>query len=246
MKTLRSLMFALIIAYVNFAMISPAQNPSASVTVTNQSAPEKTVADRLAQYGAMARARLRPHFERAGISYPPQALAFVGLKQEKSLEIYARQGTNGFKFICAYPVLAASGVAGPKLREGDRQVPEGIYGIEWLNPNSSYHLSMRIGYPNAFDRAQAAKENRTKLGGDIMIHGAAKSVGCLAMGDEASEDFFVLAADTGIENITVILAPVDFREGKTVPADARLTEWSASLHETIRARLKDFPKEQKP
>ena len=93
------------------------------------------------------------------------------MKQEKLLEIYAKQGTNGFKFVCAYPVLAASGVAGPKLREGDRQVPEGIYGIEWLNPNSSYHLSMRISYPNAFDRAQAAKENRTKLGGDIMIHG---------------------------------------------------------------------------
>jgi len=246
MKTLLALMSILIMACMNFAMTSTAQTPSTSVTVTNQSAWEKTIADRLAQYGAVARARLRPHFERAGISYPPRALAFVGLKQEKSLEIYARQGTNGFKFIRAYPVLAASGVAGPKLREGDRQVPEGIYGIEWLNPNSSYHLSMRIGYPNAFDRAQAAKENRTKLGGDIMIHGDARSVGCLAMGDEASEDFFVLAADTGIENIAVILSPVDFREGKSIPVDAKLTEWSSALYETIRARLKDFPKEQKP
>ena len=194
-----------------------------------------------------ARARLKPHFERAGVSYPPKELAFVGLKQEKRLEIYARQGTNGFKFICAYPILAASGVAGPKLREGDRQVPEGIYNIEWLNPNSSYHLSMRIGYPNAFDREQAAQEGRTNLGGDIMIHGDARSVGCLAMGDPASEDFFVLAADTGIENITVVLAPVDFRMGKDVPENAKPTDWTPALYESIRAKLKEFPmKSEKP
>lgn len=229
-----------------FVMTATAQTQSVPATGTNQPSVEKTVADRLEQYGATARTRLRPHFEQAGISYPPQALAFIGLKQEKSVEIYARQGTNDFKFIRAYPVLAASGVAGPKLREGDRQVPEGIYNIEWLNPNSSYHLSMRIGYPNAFDRAQAAKENRTKLGGDIMIHGDARSVGCLAMGDEAAEDFFVLAADTGIENITVILSPVDFRAGKAVPADAKLTDWTASLYETIGSRLKAFRKEQQP
>lgn len=214
----------------------------------NEKAPpaEKTVADRLREYGPEARARLKPAFDKAGISYPPPRLAFVGLKQEKQLQIYAGAGTNGYKFVRSYPILAASGVAGPKLREGDRQVPEGIYPVEWLNPNSSYHLSMRIGYPNAFDREQAAREKRTNLGGDIMIHGDARSVGCLAMGDEAAEDFFVLAADTGIENITVILTPVDFRQGKALPADARLPDWSETLYETIRARLKDFPAEATP
>lgn len=222
------------------------QNLGAAPAPTNEVAQPKTVAERLSEYGEAARARLKPHFDRARISYPPKELTFVGLKQEKLLEIYAKQGTNGFTFVRAYPVLAASGEAGPKLREGDRQVPEGIYRIEWLNPNSSYHLSMRISYPNAFDRQQAAKEKRTKLGGDIMIHGDARSVGCLAMGDEAAEDFFVLAADTGIERITVILAPIDFREGKAVPPDAKLTEWSDALYESIRARLKEFPKERKP
>lgn len=202
---------------------------------------EYTVAERLDQYGAGARARLKPHFDKAGVIYPPSELVFVGLKEEKSLEVYARNGTNALKFIRAYPVLAASGVAGPKLREGDRQVPEGIYPIEWLNPNSSYHLSMRIGYPNEFDRAQAAKEGRTQLGGDIMIHGKAKSVGCLAMGDEAAEDFFVLAADVGIKNITMILAPVDFRAGKAVPTNAKLTEWTPALYEQIKARLAKLP-----
>lgn len=200
-----------------------------------------TIAERLQQYGAAARARLSPHFAKQQVSYPPSELIFVGLKAEKLLEVYAKSGTNNLQLIRTYPILAASGVAGPKLREGDRQVPEGIYRIELLNPNSSYHLSMRIGYPNAFDRALAAKEGRTKLGGDIMIHGKAKSVGCLAMGDEAAEDLFVLAADTGLEKITVILAPVDFRSGKTAPASAKLPEWTTELYAQIKSRLGELP-----
>jgi murein L,D-transpeptidase YafK len=204
-----------------------------------------TTEERLQQYGTAARARLKPYFEKQSIAYPPSELIFVGLKEEKVLEIYARSGTNDFKFIRSYPILAASGVAGPKLREGDKQVPEGIYPVEWLNPNSSYHLSMRIGYPNAADRAQAAKEGRSNLGGDIMIHGKAKSVGCLAMGDEAAEDFFVLAADTGIEHITVILTPVDFREGKALPKDAKTYDWTDEIYAQIKERLAKLKKEQK-
>ena len=207
-------------------------------------AKEFTVAERLEQYGTNARARLVPYFEKQKVAYPPTELIFVGLKEEKILEIHAKSGTNDFKFIRSYPILAASGVAGPKRREGDRQVPEGIYGMDLLNPNSSYHLSMQISYPNSLDRAQAAKEGRTNhLGGEIMIHGDAKSVGCLAMGDEASEDFFVLAADTGITNITVILTPVDFRAGKTVPKNAKLTEWTPALYEEIKTRLAKLSRE---
>ena len=59
--------------------------------------------------------------------------------------------------ICVYPVLGASGVLGPKLKEGDRQVPEGVYRVPELNPNSDFHLSLRLDYPNEFDRAQGAR-----------------------------------------------------------------------------------------
>lgn len=200
-----------------------------------------TIAERLDQYGVSARARWLPFFERAGVTYPPQQLVFVGLKEEKMFQVYGKSDTNGFTLVRSYPILAASGVAGPKLREGDRQVPEGIYAIELLNPNSSYHLSLRVNYPNDFDREQARKEQRTNLGGDIMIHGKAKSIGCLAMGDEAAEDLFVLAADTGLTNISVILSPVDFRAGKAVPENARLTPWSEGLYREIKARLAELP-----
>ncbi len=213
-------------------------SPSPGRTATN-----KTVADRLAQFGDAARSRMRPNFERAGVSYPPRQLTLIGLKAERVVQIYAADAGGVERFVCVYPILAASGESGPKLREGDRQVPEGVYPIESLNPNSDFHVSLRIGYPNEFDRRQANVEGRKKLGGDIMIHGGAASIGCIAVGDEAVEEFFVLAADVGIENITVILSPVDFRDGKAVPPDANLPEWSKSLYEAIRARLKDYPKE---
>lgn len=102
------------------------------------------------------------------------------------------------------------------------------------------YLSLRIGYPNAWDRAQAEHEGRTQLGGDIMIHGGAASVGCLAMGDEAAEDLFILAADTGARNIAVVLSSVDFRTGKTVLAEPA-HPWVDSLYASIRNRLGQLP-----
>jgi hypothetical protein len=202
---------------------------------------DKTVEERLQEYGPAARARLKPYFDAKKVAYPPARLTLVGLKQERILEIYAAGTNQDLKFIRAYPILGASGGPGPKLKEGDRQVPEGIYPVEWLNPNSLYHLSFRIGYPNEFDREQAKLESRANLGGDIMLHGGSGSVGCLAMGDPAAEDFFVLAADTGITNITIIISPVDFRQGKTVAITGKFPEWTGGLYETIKAKLAELP-----
>lgn len=83
--------------------------------------------------------------------------------------------------------------------------------VESLNPDSLYHLALRIDYPNADDRARAREDGRTQLGGDIMIHGSTGSVGCLAMGDEGAEDLFVLAGDVGFERLRVWIVPTDFR-----------------------------------
>src|SRR5580765_5166316 len=78
-----------------------------------------TIAERLEQYGPAARARLAPYFQKQAVAYPPSQVVFIGLKQEKLLQVYARSGTNGFAWIRSYPILAASGGIGPKLREGD-------------------------------------------------------------------------------------------------------------------------------
>jgi murein L,D-transpeptidase YafK len=197
----------------------------------------KTVQQRLEQYGQTVRKRLLPYFETAKIPYPPRKVIFVGLKHEKTLEVWAYDKENRFKLIRTYPILAASGRLGPKLKEGDRQVPEGPYRIESLNPNSMFHLSLRINYPNEFDRQQAKRENRTNLGGDIMIHGSNASIGCLAMGDQTAEDLFVLAAETGIEHISVILSPVDFRKKAFPKVTYPLPEWTGILYEQIKQEL---------
>jgi murein L,D-transpeptidase YafK len=156
--------------------------------------------------------------------------------------LYAKAGEPKapWKLVRAYPVLAASGHLGPKLREGDLQVPEGVYGIDYLNPNSLYDVSMRVSYPNAFDQARAAEEGRNNLGGAIMIHGRAASVGCLAMGDVSAEELFTLAAAVGKERIRVILTPVDFRS-EPRPAVDGAPAWVGTLYGQIEAALKELP-----
>lgn len=204
--------------------------------------PHYTIDKRLEMHGAEARNTLRPLFKRAGVAYPPRRLTFVGLKRERRLLIYAAGEDGVMRYITAHKILGASGHLGPKLREGDRQVPEGLYKIDFLNPNSSNHLSMRIDYPNALDRAQGAKDKRARLGGEIYIHGKSTSAGCLAMGDRAIEPIWVLAADTGIHNIEVIMSPLDFR-ARSLPrrASRRRPAWVKQRHERIADALKALP-----
>jgi murein L,D-transpeptidase YafK len=185
-----------------------------------------TVAERVTQVGAVARERLVPRFRQSGVAYPPSQVILVGLKEEQILELWAADAPKQMHLVHRYPILGASGGSGPKLREGDFQVPEGVYRVELLNPNSRFHLSLRLDYPNAFDRARAAEEGRTELGGDIMIHGGTASIGCLAMGDPAIEELFILAADVGLARIEVLLCPVDLR---ITPAPAVRTPQPAWL-----------------
>lgn len=199
-----------------------------------------TVAERVAEYGPAARARLEPHFWAAGVAYPPSRVVLLGLKQERRLELYAGGAGDGPVFIRAWPIIGASGKLGPKLREGDRQVPEGLYRIDSLNPNSRFHLSLRIDYPNEFDRRIAAAERRGNLGGDIFIHGGSASVGCLAMSDPVAEELFTLVADIGRENVEVVIVPVDLRRS-AVPPELH-TGWRVELYDALSRRLAALPR----
>lgn len=195
---------------------------------------KKSVEDRIKQFGASVQNRLAPDFKRIGISYPPEKITIIGIKQDKILEVWV---SDPPQFLKAYPILGASGVLGPKLHEGDRQVPEGLYQIESLNPNSLYHLALRVNYPSQFDKAKGHADGRKNLGGDIMIHGKNCSIGCIAIGDEAAEELFVLAAKTGIEKISVILTPVDFRE-RELPAEMpSIPDWTQELYDSIKQEL---------
>ena len=199
----------------------------------------RTVQEVVREYGPTAEARLKPYFDRAGISYPPYRIALLAFKLEKELELWARL-EGAWTYIRKYPILAASGKAGPKLREGDRQVPEGIYRVVSFNPNSAYHLSIKLDYPNVFDLQKARLEGRVNPGSDIFIHGGARSIGCLAVGEAAIEELFVIAARVGSDNVEILIAPNDLRCGPPVTDLTAQPSWVGLLYESVAAELRRF------
>jgi murein L,D-transpeptidase YafK len=110
-------------------------------------------------------------------------------KQEKILELWVlHRGSGTFRLFRSYPIAAQSGGPGPKLAEGDGQVPEGFYFVSkrGMKPDSNFHLAFNIGYPNAYDR------HHGRTGSLIMVHGGRASVGCLAMTDPGIEEIYSL------------------------------------------------------
>jgi murein L,D-transpeptidase YafK len=129
------------------------------------------ISSKVRTYEAGVRARLEPVLKRKNYSYPLERFTLLVIKDVSQLQLFAHSSSGDAIHLKDYPILAKSGRLGPKLREGDRQIPEGIYKVTLLNPKSSYHLSLRLDYPNEFDREMAQRDGRTQLGGDIMIHG---------------------------------------------------------------------------
>lgn len=125
-------------------------------------------------------------------SSPGEAMVIRIFKQEQALEVWKRTNTGQFRLFKTYEICAYSGDLGPKIREGDRQSPEGFYTITpgLMNPKSSYYLSFNTGFPNKFDRAHG------RTGSDLMVHGDCSSRGCYAMTDEGIAEIYSLARET--------------------------------------------------
>lgn len=114
-------------------------------------------------------------------------------KQEAVLEVWARHpGHTRYGLITTYPVCESSGLLGPKRYGGDGQVPEGFYYIDRFNPQSNFHLSLGINYPNDSDRILSDKENP---GGDIFIHGSCVTIGCLPLTDDKIQELYIMAVE---------------------------------------------------
>lgn len=192
-------------------------------------------------YGSAVRAKLKPLLQAQDVPYPPAQMTWVCLKQEKVLLLFAKDRNGKQKQILGYPIVGASGVAGPKLKEGDLQVPEGFYRIPNFHPNVIAHMALDVNYPNEEDRLHAKTEHRKKLGCDILIHGSRWSTGCLAMGNEPIEEMFVLAYDCGIKNIRLIFAPCNLSVQKPQIDFAKQPTWLPALYKRLSAALKDYP-----
>ena len=112
-------------------------------------------------------------------------------KKEAELEIWKMKADGHYAYLKSFPMCRWSGQLGPKVREGDRQVPEGFYSITpaRMNPHSAYYLSFDVGYPNTYDRAWG------HTGGSIMVHGICSSAGCFSMTDAQIAEIYAIARE---------------------------------------------------
>jgi hypothetical protein len=147
----------------------------------------------LAERGKLAVQRRRPVveqlFDDADVKFPPAELLLRAFKAEKELEVWASSARGGeMTRVATYGICRISGELGPKRREGDLQVPEGFYRIDYFWPDPSFWLSAKVSYPNPLDKQLGGGAP----GGDIMIHGDCASIGCISLSDERMEELWVM------------------------------------------------------
>lgn len=150
---------------------------------------------------------LRRDLGKLGLSFGDPIYVRI-FKHERELEVWVRKQER-YALFRRYPICAYSGTLGPKLRQGDRQAPEGFYSVArgQLKASSQYHLAFNLGYPNAYDRAHG------RTGDYLMVHGNCVSVGCYAMGDDQIEEIYTMvdaALKGGQDRVPVHVFPFRF------------------------------------
>lgn len=182
---------------------------------------------------------LKKQFEEKRLAWPPQSLYIRSFKYDKLLEVWVKSDNKDqYRLFKTYKVCMQSGTTGPKRMEGDYQVPEGFYYINEFNPNSKYHLSLGLNYPNASDRILSDAD---RPGGAIYIHGNCVSTGCIAISDIPIEELYVIAANVrsnGQDFIPVHVFPVKYNVKKSMEYLAESTTGNQAIQK-FAIRLKE-------
>ncbi len=156
---------------------------------------------------------LQKELKKAGITSNFEVY-MAAYKSEGKFELWLKGvGQNQFELFKTYNFCAHSGTIGPKVLEGDGQTPEGFYKINVFNPESSYHLSLGLNYPNKVDLARTGKDN--KAGNDIYIHGNCVTIGCIPLSDEKIKEVYLIAIEArngGQKDIPVSIFPFKLTE----------------------------------
>jgi murein L,D-transpeptidase YafK len=165
---------------------------------------EALAADRVKEVRGRRTGDLKALLAAVGLSYPVDEVYLRAFKAERELELWAGKKGQPLTLVKRYAICAASGTLGPKRREGDLQVPEGLYVVPEFNPTSAFHLSMKISYPNASDRIRSDGQ---RPGGLIYLHGSCASIGCIAIEDGPIEEVYLLALDARVRPIRFDIFP---------------------------------------
>jgi len=201
-----SLLLTALAASTYFFLLSPQGRQLIDSVQINLRRAENLVRHRAgkALRGTPELARLEARLAEKGVA-PGVPVHIRIYKLESKLELWTEK--NGrFELFATYPICMWRGRLGPKLREGDGQAPEGFYTVakDALNPNSKYHLSFNLGFPNAYDRSKG------RTGSHLMVHGGCGSIGCYAVTDRVMDEIWQLvtvALDNGQRRIPVHVFP---------------------------------------
>lgn len=174
---------------------------------------------------------VRTILEEKGITSFAFDMFIRAFKHEEEFEVWVKKKTaSQYQLLKTYEICSSSGVPGPKRREGDFQVPEGVYHINHFNPYSNFYLSLGINYPNSSDRILGNKE---KLGGSIYIHGSCVTIGCIPLTDDKIKEVYILAVEaknSGQSKIPVHIFPYRMFDEKHKAFAIRYAEDSMLLN----------------
>ena len=183
--------------------------------------------DKVTEVRARRTADVKALLEKVGLKYPVDEVYLRAFKKERVLELWAGKSGQPLVLVKSYPVCAASGDLGPKRKEGDWQVPEGLYEVPSFNPFSDYHLSMKVSYPNASDRLRS---DAKRPGGLIYLHGSCASIGCIAIEDGPIEEVYLIVIDAKRQPVRFDIFPTHLdREGLESLKDSANTEFWKEL-----------------
>ena len=210
--------------YLSITISALAQGPSASFVDFQRTLPRPSYALQKKED------TLQKQFAAKGLSWPAKYVYVRSFKFDGQLEIWVKDDRKEqFKLFKTYKVCAMAGTLGPKRMQGDYQVPEGFYYINEFNPNSNYHLSLGLNYPNSSDKILS---DSLRPGGDIYIHGSCVTVGCIPLTDEFIDEVYIIAAyakAAGQDYIPVHIYPVRYNVKKSLDYLAYLAKSDPQL-----------------
>lgn len=151
---------------------------------------------------------VKAFFSNKNLNYEGFNLFIRAFKKESVLEVWVKEKDKEiFQLLTTYQFCATSGSLGPKRKEGDLQIPEGIYHINHFNPLSNFHLSLGVSYPNVSDKILSDPKHP---GGAIYVHGNCVTIGCIPITDEKIKELYILAVEAkanGQKNIAIHIFP---------------------------------------
>ena len=186
-------------------------------------------------------ASLKKELSEKGFDFNKIEKIFIrALKKERDLEVWIQKSDRKYHLFKTYEFCSFSGYLGPKMQQGDLQIPEGVYSIDRFNPWSNFYLSLGVNYPNKADRINSPYQSK---GGDIFIHGDCVTIGCIPITDEFIKEFYVLCVESKNKGHEIPVHIFPFRMNfdlKTIPSYEDYAQGAEKLWPNLQPIYKSF------